>query len=44
LASAPQWLGLEAVLCVGGSWLVPKGAPDTAAIEVAARSAAALAR
>ena len=43
-ASAPDWLALEAVLCVGGSWLVPKGAPDPAAIEAAARSAAALAR
>lgn len=44
LASAPTWLALESVLCVGGSWMVPKGAPDTAAIEAAARSAAALAR
>ena len=43
LASAPQWLALDAVLCVGGSWLVPKGAPDVAAITVAARAAAALA-
>jgi 2-dehydro-3-deoxyphosphogluconate aldolase/(4S)-4-hydroxy-2-oxoglutarate aldolase len=42
LASAPQWLALEAVLCVGGSWLVPKGAPDPAAIEAAARAAAGL--
>jgi 2-dehydro-3-deoxyphosphogluconate aldolase/(4S)-4-hydroxy-2-oxoglutarate aldolase len=43
-ATAPDWLALEAVLCVGGSWLVPKGAPDPAAIESAARSAAALPR
>ncbi len=42
LASAPAWLALDAVLCVGGSWLVPKGPPDVAAIEVAARAAAAL--
>ncbi len=42
LASAPQWLALDAVLCVGGSWLVPKGAPDPASIEIAARAAAAL--
>lgn len=42
LASAPNWLALDAVLCVGGSWLVPKGAPDPAAIEAAARAAAAL--
>ncbi|WP_423141834.1 bifunctional 4-hydroxy-2-oxoglutarate aldolase/2-dehydro-3-deoxy-phosphogluconate aldolase [Parablastomonas sp. CN1-191] len=41
-ASAPKWLALEAVLCVGGSWIVPKGAPDVAAIEDAARAAAAL--
>ena len=43
LASAPDWLALEAVLCVGGSWLVPKGVPDPAAITAAARAAAALA-
>ncbi len=42
-ASAAQWLALDAVLCVGGSWLVGKGAPDPAAIESAARAAAALA-
>ena len=44
LASAPAWLALDAVLCCGGSWLVGKGAPDVAAIEAAARAAAALAR
>lgn len=43
LASAPQWLALDAVLCVGGSWLVPKGPPDGAAIIAAAKAAAALA-
>ena len=37
-ASAAQWLALDAVLC----WLVGKGAPDAAAIEAAARAAAAL--
>ena len=42
-ASAAQWLALDAVLCVGGSWLVGRGAPDPAAIEAAARAAAALA-
>lgn len=42
--SAPRWLALEAVLCVGGSWMVPKGAPDVAGIEAAARAAAALAQ
>ena len=44
LASAPAWLELEAVLCVGGSWLVGKGPPDPAAIRDAAATAAALAR
>lgn len=43
LASAPAWLSLEAVLCVGGSWLAPKGAAP-ATIEANAREAAALAR
>ena len=43
LATAPQWLALDAVVCVGGSWLVPKGAPDAAAITAAARAAAVLA-
>ncbi|WP_298197060.1 bifunctional 4-hydroxy-2-oxoglutarate aldolase/2-dehydro-3-deoxy-phosphogluconate aldolase [Novosphingobium sp.] len=42
LATAPNWLALEPVLCVGGSWIVNKGAPDVAAIETAARAAAAL--
>lgn len=42
-ASAPDWLAEEAVLCVGGSWLVGKGEPDAAAIRAAAASAAALA-
>ena len=41
-ATARDWLALEAVLCVGGSWLVGKGPPDVAAIEAAARAAAAL--
>lgn len=42
--TAPDWLALEPVLCCGGSWLVPKGAPDVAAIEAAARTAAGFAR
>jgi 2-dehydro-3-deoxyphosphogluconate aldolase/(4S)-4-hydroxy-2-oxoglutarate aldolase len=41
-ATAPEWLALEAVLCVGGSWLVPKGPADYAAVEQAARAASAL--
>ena len=43
-ASAPAWLALDPVLCCGGSWLVGKSPPDVAAIEAAARQAAALAR
>lgn len=42
--TAPDWLAQDAVLCCGGSWLVPKGAPDVAAIEAAARAAAAIGR
>jgi 2-dehydro-3-deoxyphosphogluconate aldolase / (4S)-4-hydroxy-2-oxoglutarate aldolase len=42
--SAPNWLAVPAVACVGGSWLVPAGAPDTAEIERRARAAATLAR
>lgn len=42
--SAADWLALDAVLCVGGSWLVPKGPPDRDAIKAAARAAKALAR
>lgn len=40
--TAREWLALDAVLCVGGSWVVPKGAPDVAAIETAARAASGL--
>ncbi|MGY6769273.1 bifunctional 4-hydroxy-2-oxoglutarate aldolase/2-dehydro-3-deoxy-phosphogluconate aldolase [Komagataeibacter sp. NFXK3] len=40
--TAADWLGLPSVLCVGGSWLVPAGAPDVAAITARARQAAAL--
>ncbi|MBW8783143.1 MAG: bifunctional 4-hydroxy-2-oxoglutarate aldolase/2-dehydro-3-deoxy-phosphogluconate aldolase [Novosphingobium sp.] len=44
LQTAPEWLALDNVLCVGGSWLVPTGRPDPAAIETVARAAAALRR
>lgn len=44
LQNAPEWLAFEPVLCVGGSWVVPKGAPDEAAIEAAARAASGLGR
>lgn len=40
--TAPDWLGLPSVACVGGSWLVPAGEIDAAAIEVRARRAATL--
>lgn len=43
LANAPDWLALPQVLCVGGSWVAPKGA-DPAEIETLAREAGALAR
>ncbi len=41
-ASAPEWLALEAVLCVGGSWVVPKGPLDAEAVQAAARRASRL--
>ena len=41
-ATAPDWLAIPQVLCVGGTWIVPKGAPDIAAITAAAKKAAAL--
>lgn len=40
--SAPEWLALRQVLCIGGSWLVPQGPIDPASIEAAARRAASL--
>jgi len=40
--TAPNWLSLDPVLCVGGSWVVEKGAPDRALIEAKAREAALL--
>ena len=43
-ASAPEWLALDAVLCVGGSWVVPKGPLDVRAVEEAARRASRLPR
>jgi 2-dehydro-3-deoxyphosphogluconate aldolase/(4S)-4-hydroxy-2-oxoglutarate aldolase len=43
--SAPDWLKLDAVLCVGGSWVVPKKGPlDSAAVREAARRASSLKR
>jgi 2-dehydro-3-deoxyphosphogluconate aldolase / (4S)-4-hydroxy-2-oxoglutarate aldolase len=42
LTTAPDWLKLEPVLCVGGSWVVGKGVPDVAAITAAAKASMAL--
>jgi 2-dehydro-3-deoxyphosphogluconate aldolase / (4S)-4-hydroxy-2-oxoglutarate aldolase len=42
LQTAPDWLAVDPVLCVGGSWVVGKGAPDTDAITAAAKAASAL--
>lgn len=42
LETAPDWLSLPSVACVGGSWLVPAGAADFGAITERARKAAAL--
>jgi 2-dehydro-3-deoxyphosphogluconate aldolase/(4S)-4-hydroxy-2-oxoglutarate aldolase len=42
--TAPDWLALEAVLCVGGSWVTGKGAPDYVAVAEAARRASRLAK
>ncbi len=41
--NAPRWLTLEAVLCVGGSWVAPRGA-SSGEIESHTRAAAALAK
>ncbi len=39
LDNAAEWLAFDPVLCVGGSWVSPKGAPDKAVIEALAREA-----
>ncbi|WP_324828343.1 bifunctional 4-hydroxy-2-oxoglutarate aldolase/2-dehydro-3-deoxy-phosphogluconate aldolase [Qipengyuania zhejiangensis] len=44
LENAPEWLAFEPVLCVGGSWVSPRGPVDEAAVEATAREAAALRR
>lgn len=43
-ATAPEWLAEPSVLCVGGSWLVPRDRADPAAIETSARAASLAAR
>ena len=40
--SAPDWLALGAVLCVGGTWFVRPGEMDLSAVGERARDAAAL--
>ena len=42
LQNAAEWLAFDPVLCVGGSWMIPKGEPDYAAIAEAARQASSL--
>ncbi|GAA0769313.1 2-dehydro-3-deoxyphosphogluconate aldolase/(4S)-4-hydroxy-2-oxoglutarate aldolase [Erythromicrobium ramosum] len=42
LDNATEWLAFDPVLCVGGSWVSPKGAPDKAVIEALAREAVSL--
>lgn len=44
LATAPDWLAVPSVLCVGGSWIVPRRPVPMGEIEEAARAASALAR
>jgi len=43
-ANAPDWFAIDAVLCVGGSWVVPAGKPDVKEIEKRARAAMGLRR
>ena len=42
--NAPEWLAHPAVRCVGGTWIVPKGATDLTQVAQLARTAAALPR
>ncbi|WHU05089.1 MULTISPECIES: bifunctional 4-hydroxy-2-oxoglutarate aldolase/2-dehydro-3-deoxy-phosphogluconate aldolase [unclassified Sphingomonas] len=42
-ATAPEWLGFDPILCVGGSWVTPKGA-SYEQVETLAREAASLGR
>jgi 2-dehydro-3-deoxyphosphogluconate aldolase / (4S)-4-hydroxy-2-oxoglutarate aldolase len=42
LDNAAEWLAFDPVLCVGGSWVSPTGAPDEPAIEAMAREACGL--
>ncbi|MBD3730933.1 MAG: bifunctional 4-hydroxy-2-oxoglutarate aldolase/2-dehydro-3-deoxy-phosphogluconate aldolase [Sphingomonadales bacterium] len=40
--NAAEWLAFDPVLCVGGSWVAPRGEPDRRRIEAAALAASAL--
>ena len=42
--SVPYWLAIPQVLCVGGTWIVPRGPVDPAAIRAAAERASSFAR
>lgn len=42
LESAGNWLALDPVLCVGGSWMIPSGPLDAAAIQRNASAAHSL--
>lgn len=44
LDNAAKWLAFDPVLCVGGSWVSPKGAPDREVVERLAREASSLGR
>ena len=44
LANAPEWLAFDPVLCVGGSWVAPRGPVDEASVSHLAREAADLSR
>jgi len=42
-SNAAEWLAFDPVLCVGGSWVAPRGAIDEGEVEQIAHKAAALA-
>jgi 2-keto-3-deoxy-6-phosphogluconate aldolase len=42
--TAQDWLAIPQVLCVGGTWLVPRGPVDPPAIRAAAERASSFAR
>ena len=44
LANATDWLNFDPVLCVGGSWVAPRGQIDEAQVTQLAREAAGLGR